>query len=605
MSGIEVASLALTIFPILVAGLSQMMTGIETINRWKRYRLKLREFVFTLESAHVYFFDTLEELLNDIVPSDQELELLIREPLGALWKTPHYKRRLHERLDRSYDSYIRTIQALASNLKTMCEKLGIDSTGAVKWDGYTTIEREMKRFRLALSQGVYKELLAEIRQANMELREFTHQSIVLEPMERKRRSKRPIAELKLIRKHAASLYQVLMTDKAWKCKCKGYHVASLRLEARPQTAEEIKANVPQGHIFCVLITIADEASHVDPMAQWNEIEIIPSLESHSPPQVSQTSLRVESIGIRNATRGVRFAPDAGALRTRCRKDEASAQTSWKCIEDICSALCTSNRGKREIGLLIDDAPDKHEHKLYRTNTVMGSRGLSRSLEDLLRSRRDFGDEGFSRRARLQIATVLASSVLQLDGTLWLKSGWGSGDIFFHEKTHQLWAIGVGKSHPGCHGVPPHGGQQPDRSSSGMGKYSYPYLSWQRCCHTVVPSQEQLRLNNHMIRSDTLLTLGLILIELCFGRTLMELRKPQDMVGDETSIRLKTATRLHRLVYDEMGGSYGDVVRRCLFQPFDVRELNLDIEEVQQKVLEDIVTPLVEDLKSFEREIRAR
>lgn len=151
----------------------------------------------------------------------------------------------------------------------------------------------MKRFKLALSQGVYKELLEEIRRANMELREFTHQSIILEPMKRKRRSKRPIAELKLIRKHAASLYQVLMTDKAWKCKCKAYHMASLRLEARPKAPEEAKANVPQRHNFRVLLSVADETSHVGTTTQWNEVEIIPSLESHFSIQISQRSPSVQ------------------------------------------------------------------------------------------------------------------------------------------------------------------------------------------------------------------------------------------------------------------------------------------------------------------------
>ena len=48
----------------------------------------------------------------------------------------------------------------------------------------------------------------------------------------------------------------------------------------------------------------------------------------------------------------------------------------------------------------------------------------------------------------------------------------------------------------------------------------------------------------------------------------------------------------------MGIEYGDVVRRCLYQPFDVRELSLDIEEVQQKVLDDIVNPLVVSLNAF-------
>lgn len=131
MSGFEVASLALAVFPILVDGLNKMVVGIETIKRWKHYRLKLKEYALALESAHIYFFDTLEELLNDIVPSDRELGLLILEPLGTLWKTPQYETRLRERLDRSYNSYSTTIQALAFNLKTMCEKLGIDSKGAV------------------------------------------------------------------------------------------------------------------------------------------------------------------------------------------------------------------------------------------------------------------------------------------------------------------------------------------------------------------------------------------------------------------------------------------------------------------------------------------
>jgi len=48
----------------------------------------------------------------------------------------------------------------------------------------------------------------------------------------------------------------------------------------------------------------------------------------------------------------------------------------------------------------------------------------------------------------------------------------------------------------------------------------------------------------------------------------------------------------------MGGQYGDVVRRCLLQPFDVRELRLDNEEVQHKIFNDIVTPLAQNLRSF-------
>ena len=112
-------------------------------------------------------------------------------------------------------------------------------------------------------------------------------------------------------------------------------------------------------------------------------------------------------------------------------------------------------------------------------------------------------------------------------------------------------------------------------------------------------------NNHMVRSEILLALGLTLVELCFGRTLTDMRRPEDITGEETATRVATATRLHSRVYDEMGIPYGDVVRRCLFQLFDVRELSLDIEEVQQKVFDDVVTPLVDDLNNFNGTSRIR
>ncbi|KAI4124006.1 MAG: hypothetical protein LQ338_005030 [Usnochroma carphineum] len=575
MSGIEVAGIALAVFPILVNGLHHMVAGIETIKRWRRYKLKLEEYATILESAEVYFFDTLDELLNDIVPSDEELELLIREPLGTLWRTPRYDKKLHERLDRSYKSYSRTIQTLVDKLNTMCDKLGIDKSGTIKWDSYSAVEREMKRVKLTFSRSVYKEILDDISQANKDLREFTHQNIALEPLKRKRRSRRPIAELKLIRQQVASLYQALMTEKAWKCDCKTYHMASLRLEARPRTAREVRADMPQEHVFRVLLSVADDKNESHARTQWREIEVIPSLKSQIPIQGSHMSPAVQSAEVRSAVRGVRFASDIDASLTERPKEASSGEINWISIEDLCSAIRAPSNDKKEIGFLVGGTSNEHQHKLYRATTIVGSQPLSRSLEDLLRSQRDMGDGYLSRRARLEIAVTLASSVLQLDGSSWLKSGWSSGDIFFHYRDCQLPFLDD----------------------------AYPYLSWQHCCHEVVPSMEELRLTNHWMRCDALLALGLTLVELCFGRTLAEMRKLEDLHSTETATRLKTATRLHSRVYNEMGLPYGDVVRRCLFQLIDVRELNLEIEEVQQKVFDDIVTPLVEDLKNFDTDLR--
>lgn len=105
MSGIEIAGLSLAVFPVLVNGLNQLVAGIETIHRWKRYKIRLKEYVTSLESALAWFQDTLDELLGDIVPSDEEVKRMLREPGGGMWKKPEYEEKLRVRLDRSYQSY--------------------------------------------------------------------------------------------------------------------------------------------------------------------------------------------------------------------------------------------------------------------------------------------------------------------------------------------------------------------------------------------------------------------------------------------------------------------------------------------------------------------
>ena len=280
---------------------------------------------------------------------------------------------------------------------------------------------------------------------------------------------------------------------------------------------------------------------------------------------------VFSSNSRPANRAVRFAPEIDSSLAETLIERSSAQISQGCIEDFCSLLRMPDRTNDEIGLLIDKGNDKHKHRFYRVNTVVDSDISSISLGQILKgSQRRSPDEGLFRIDRLKIAVTLASSVLQLDGTLWLKNQWTCDDILFHSTKGQPEAV----------------------------EYTRPYLSWQRCCSTALPALNSLRLGIQTIRNDVLLALGLALVELCFGRTLGDMWKPNDGDINHTMTRVNTATRLHGSVYREMGIPYGEAVRRCLFQPFDVRELSLDIEEVQQKVLDDIVSPLVIELDNF-------
>ena len=428
------------------------------------------------------------------------------------------------------------------------------------------VERAMKRIKVTLSKKIYKDLLDDIDKANKDIRDITHQNVYLEPIRKKRRSKRPIAELKLIRKYAASLYQVLVTGNAWKCACKNHHLASLRLEPRLQMLDVARANPASHFRFRVLLSITQGSGDFPKTtSQWQEIEVAPSLD--------KTGTNAINLGPQTSSRSVRFAPISGSSTETIILEDSSTDCDCDLIPDICTTLHTSYGLKKAIGFLIDKEDKKQKHYVYRADTGIGTEPQSRSLGELLSSaRHESFNTCLSRGNRLQIAATLASSVLQLDGTLWLTSEWTSNDIYFHNK---------------------------DNKKSGL-SYSHPYLRWKICmASSHVPySVSSVKLEHLMDRCQILLALGLTLVELCFGQTLSEMQKPEDYDPNEDIVKYRTARRLLNSVYNEMGVSYGDVVRRCLLQPFDVRDMSLDNEDLQQKVFDDVVTPLVEDLNNF-------
>ena len=81
--------------------------------------------------ARSYFLDTVDELLADIVQSEEDLEKMMRDPVSTAWKNPKYEERLRKRLDRNYEMYVDMLRRIPAALTIMCEKLGIDDFGKV------------------------------------------------------------------------------------------------------------------------------------------------------------------------------------------------------------------------------------------------------------------------------------------------------------------------------------------------------------------------------------------------------------------------------------------------------------------------------------------
>ena len=86
--------------------------------------------------------------------------------------------------------------------------------------------------------------------------------------------------------------------------------------------------------------------------------------------------------------------------------------------------------------------------------------------------------------------------------------------------------------------------------------------------------------------------------LCFGQKIADLRISGDVDSTEALTSLTIASRLDHSICTEYGEKHGNVVRRCLECPFDIRDKSLDNEKFQEAVFDFVLTPLREDLESF-------
>ena len=254
------------------------------------------------------------------------------------------------------------------------------------------------------------------------------------------------------------------------------------------------------------------------------------------------------------------------------------------INDICTAVYGQCGVRQGIGFLTDESLDQHRHNVYLVDENVRQGFDPKSLEYLLQVSKKRGP-GFSlsRRDRLYIAVTLASSVLQLGETSWLKRQWRSGDILFLPLEDR-------------------------KASTPRVDFAHPYVSWKislEDANTALVADASHTTIAHRIPSEVLFVLGITLTELCFGQNIYDMRIEDDADKTEMITNFNTASRLIDYVYNESGSRYGDVVRRCLKCPPDVRDASLDNEEFQEAVFESIVTPLRQDFEDFNGGSRIR
>ena len=204
-----------------------------------------------------------------------------------------------------------------------------------------------------------------------------------------------------------------------------------------------------------------------------------------------------------------------------------------------------------------------------------------TLEDLLKNYQTASENDpaqsvvLSRRDRLYIAAVLSMSLLQLHSTPWIAGTWTKKDIFFTRvKNDVLAPIDTSRLYVS----PPVG---LDTANS----------------HLKRPADAAENSTKYLF------ALGVMLLELCFGKALEDNParllylghdgKPNDWTD------FATARHWQKSALGEVGPDYAEAIRKCIFCAFPNPYNDLSDDQFSEAVHSEVVAPVKATLQHFD------
>lgn len=367
------------------------------------------------------------------------------------------------------------------------------------------------------------------------------------------------------------------------CGCQS-HAVKLRLESRnmlEKEEEELLEHTPFRIVFGC--TAGAGSSTLSPTL-WKEaniqyivdkpkrVPLTPPTSNPCTPPASGRRVRFNQLGMQ-AQQGTQA--HGSTLTVVAQQTIPIIKPTSEQIQNLCEEIAKLQQPQRDtcIGYLVDKV--KRKHGIYLLGTPAScsqQQWAAYSLRDVL-----LGRANISRRLtqydKLRIAVDLASSVLQLYKTPWLDEHWNNEDVYFV--------------------------QRPGAATASIYEHPFVYRKFS-------PMPTGQRTDNvqpaacRVIRNQSLFTLGVLLIELWYGKSIEELQLPCDLDCQGTpGVSWCTAERIvENDIEFEAGKRYSDVVRRCIRCDFDRKNTNLDNVMFQQAVFDGVVAPLEKNLRQF-------
>lgn len=235
-------------------------------------------------------------------------------------------------------------------------------------------------------------------------------------------------------------------------------------------------------------------------------------------------------------------------------------------DDLCPIIKSPTQPLRVVRRRVGSISDKsgHNYDLF-SRAEAGLTKSSMTLSEVYSKQ-----NSLSNRNRVQLALMLAWSVLQISSTSWLKGKWTKDNIFLV--------------------MDPPNQPLPYLSHRFESARRDSLLSSTLCPTTVDQVGE-------WVSNTSLFALGVFLLEMCFDSPIEDLAtaKEKDKNGDASDYTpILTAKRLSKLAQDQLGICYAQAVNACLNFPnldMDADGKPVDFPKFATIVMKDIISPL--------------
>jgi hypothetical protein len=557
MSGLEIAGVLLGAFPLIISGLEHWRDVAKVGGFYWRVRKEYTKCRSDVEFHELVYKRNLKELLLPILSDTDEVNQLVSDPGGEQWTDNVLQTRLEERLLDSYALYMGVINEMIQTAEELKKELGFNKTvvqsklvpsEASKQrhsqspqpplkqsklaSAKSKLDYEAFRLKFSFSEPVREELFGRLKECNSRLERLLNSSDRLSALQAPTNVKKTSALDAAFRKawkKSDLLFKAIQA--AWQCSCQHKHFANLRLEHR---------TLPEIYFEVILMFMAPSThgiTHGTPPWLWREMHCGHLLgcsvaqKSTKPPTTLAPS---SNTAAKLAAKTARTVPVTTPSATRKAVVFSSSVPNAPQIEldllmdptfKLCQSLSDETCGKC-MGIIGHDGETYHLHPFQKRPQPEADGQMT--LNHILSH--DF--EGhLSRRQRYSIALLLASSVAQLQFTPWLRTGLTKEDVLFF----------------------------PSPVNDSNVSYGEPFI---RKGFSAVESAQ----SNGDANDCNLYSLGILLLELCFGKRLEDhpLRKKHPAGDEQTrpALDLMAALQWSKNVADEGGDDYASAVKWC-------------------------------------------